>query len=528
MTINIHKLIAAIVPEVYCQKYKDPTNPKEDLIKKIREIIKETKGDYLKASEIAVPVKSQFMDYEKEMNTNLMKAGALKNPIEKHDLTYEALGSSLEKIYFWLLDKANEIYKGKTIKLIDNFIASPGSAYFGELQARQTRMQEEGMKMLGAANQVIKSILNIIYDLKEFKIRLADYEKIHSDNPEIRKGALLTLKQIWMDTVDVKRGNTSIKGLALGGQAGFVTLIDAFLTAENVSKVKELDLNERVKRIIIQRLNEFEKWIKESESELRKRFELEKNYLRSQYNTVQIYSKWIKPYLKAAKSLEQTAEPTSSLVNAFNTNLFELAFLAYRDFDVVEDLLTPGAIPKALIKQATEKEYFETLIVEFKFRSIPERTQQQGGGYTFRGTVDVVFTSYALTINEIKLIQSELERDSFGDMLELISGATEESLGEFKEDIAEFLDEKKEDEESEKEKKPEDTNPFTALISPLIDIAKKKDKTKKFDKEEDNSKEIPKDNDIQKVVRAATSIAARERALGYYELYKSIHGMTNF
>ena len=64
------------------------------------------------------------------------------------------------------------------------------------------------------------------------------------------------------------------------GQSAFITLIDAFLSVKTVKDVDNLDLNERVKRIVKERLAEFNIWLGESESELRKRYEIEKSYLR--------------------------------------------------------------------------------------------------------------------------------------------------------------------------------------------------------------------------------------------------------
>src|SRR3989338_10422724 len=100
----------------------------------------------------------------------------------------------------------------KTVeKLIDNFTSSPGSGFFSEIGQKATKMQEEAMKILGNANQVVKSIINILYDLKEFKMRIDLYKKLKSEKSEEIRAALYSLKQIWMDTVDIKRNTTSLK-----------------------------------------------------------------------------------------------------------------------------------------------------------------------------------------------------------------------------------------------------------------------------------------------------------------------------
>ena len=518
MATNIHKIIAAMRPEYYCEK---------SLTKEVQKTAKEE--GYLKAAEKVKLIKSQYMDTEKVLlSKNLMDAPGMANPIEKHSLTYESMGTNLESVYFWILDKMTELYSGRTYKLIDNFIASPGSAHFAEMGQRAVRMQDEAMKILGGINQVIKSILNLIYDLRDFKLRLSDYDKLKSDDEEQKKAAVFSLKQIWMDTVDVKKGNTSLKGMAFGGQTPqFVTLIDAFMAAESLKQIGKLDLNERVKRILKQRYQEFETWVKESEKELRKRFELEKTYLRSQYNTVQIYSRWLKPYLNAAKSLEQSAQATSSLVNTFNTSLMELSIMGYKPFDPWEDLLQSGEMPQEFSEKALKEKFYQVIIVDFKFRSIPERTQQQGGGYTFKGTVDINFTSYALNDDEVEQLKKEVEKDSFGDVLESLGGLGEESLDKIKDDVEEFLSEDEEKEEEKKKSKDDDANPFTALFSfvpELIKAVKDIKESKKKDKK-DLSNGMPKDSYIQKAIRSATAIAARDRCANIYGLYKKLNGM---
>jgi hypothetical protein len=49
---------------------------------------------------------------------------------------------------------------------------------------------------------------------------------------EKKNMALLSLKQIWMDKVDMNKGNSSIKAMAFG-QSAFITLMDAFLSVNS-------------------------------------------------------------------------------------------------------------------------------------------------------------------------------------------------------------------------------------------------------------------------------------------------------
>ena len=501
MTVNVHNLIAAIVPDIYC----DPS-----VRGQVKRIAKEE--GYLKAAEKAKPVPSDYMDLEETFMKNPFTKPGHKNPIEKHNLIYDAFGGSLEPLYFWILDYMDKEAE-KTAKLVDSFIASPGSSYFAEQGGRATRMQEEAMKMLGAANQVIKSILNIIYDLKEFKLRLEVYDGLNSEDKNKKSAARISAKQVWMDTVDLKKGNSSIKALAVGGGPNFVTLIDAFMVANSLEDVKKLDLNERVRRILEQRVSEFLRWIDESERELRKRFEIEKSYLRSQVSTVQLYARWAKPYLKAAHALEQTSSPSAALVNSFNTVIMELTLLGEWKDETI-GYIGRGELPRFL-KDAKRRAYYPLVIVDITFRTAPERASQ--GGYGFRGRLEADFTSYALNEDEIKVLKAEIEKDDFGDVMKLIEGATSESLNQIQIDIDEFLSEKEKEEKKEKSAE----NPFSALAS--IFKFKKQEK-----KEGEKSISLKPDSDIETGIRSFEILEARKECRKLYDSFKKVHGMPAF
>jgi hypothetical protein len=488
MAINIHNLIAAISPNTYC----DPS-VKEDVKKLVKE-----KG-YLEAAG---------------------KAKVSDGNSEKHKLIYDSPSEGLEPTYFWILDFMNQLFKGVD-KITDNFTSSVGSGHFSELQGKATRMQDEAMKILGGISQIIKTILNLVYDLKEFKLTLEPYEALESDDSATRNAALLSLKQRWLDTVDLpKRQTTSIKALA--GQMDYVTIIDAFMAARSVDDVTKpvdeggLDLNDRVKRLLQQRVYEFFQWITESEKQLRKRYEIERNYLKSQVNSLKLYSKWIKPYLKAAHNLEQRAAEGASVVSVFNTLMLELCLLGKNEYNPKDDV-AQGNLPKIYEKVKTRK-YHPIVIVEFNFRGIPQKVGQH---YAFGGRTDIVFTSYALNDQELKVFKENIEKDTFGDMLTFAENITKDSLEQIQEDIDEFINEEKKEEDKKKkeEKKSEDINPFTALFS-FFKPQKKEDK-----KDEDLSKGIRSDDEYEKEIRKRAAHKAKESCFLVFDIFKKSRGM---
>jgi hypothetical protein len=309
-----------------------------------------------------------------------------------------------------------------------------------------------------------------------------------------------------MDKVDVNKGNSSIKAMALG-QSGFNTLIDAFLAVNTEKEVDDLDLNQIVKRILKPRLHEFNVWVKESEGELKKRFEIEKTYLKSQVNSLKIYSRWAKPYMKAAQELEMSESGRNpALVKMFNSLILELTLLGKRKVS--------STYPN---KYKQKRDYYLCVLVDFNFRGIPNRTQQ---GYVVGGRAEVTFRSYALNSEELAKLNEELDKSDLSDALSLIEGTTTESLDTLEDDIKEFIDD--EEEKKEEKKKPKDTsNPFLALLGFYNEKEEKKE-TKKDEK----PKEIKKDDWVEKNYLRQPSInEAKNTNYSLFDIYKKAHGM---
>jgi hypothetical protein len=442
-------------------------------------------------------------------------------PEAVHTLTYDSSSETLEPVYFFILDLMNDLGLAPQ-KLIDNFSSTPGSGYSGEMGQRATIMQQQAGKILGDVNTVLRSVLNIIYDLKEFKMRLQSYDGLKSKSKEEQDAAILSLKQIWMDKVDIAKGNSSIKAMALG-QGGFQTLIDAFLAAKDAKDADKLDLNDRIKRLIKPRLLEFNIWISESEKELRKRYELEKTYLKSQVNSLKLYSRWARPYLKSANDLEQKErgrEP--ALVKVFDTIVLELTLLGKNKFDVA-DAASKGDVPADFSKpkflKTLKRNYYTCILVDFTFRGIPQRTGQQSH-WAFGGKADITFKAYALNDDELKKFEEEFAKSEVNDVLSLIEGATTESLGQLQGDINEFLEEKPKE---EAKRSSESSNPFLALFG----VYEKKSEAPK--KEEKKETIVMPDNwTEQNFFRPLVADAAKTKVFDIFDIYKKSHGMVSF
>ncbi len=442
----------------------------------------------------------------------------------QYNLVYDSSSETLEPIYFYLLDLMNKMFSNNVEKIMDNFASSPGSGHFSELQGKASQMQQEASRVLGTVNNILKGVLNIIYDLKEFKIRLSHYEAAKSRDDNVKEAGMLALKQIWMDRVDLQqRGQGSINALS-SGNLQFVTLRDAFMIVKSVNDVDKLDLNDRVKRILKPRVQEFFEWVKRSEQELRKRYEIEKIYLKSQVNALKLNARWAKPYLKAASQLtaDERLSRDAGLVTVFNTILLQLTLMGKNEINV-NDAILARKIPKSFKKIKGLRKYYSVVFAEFTFRGIPNKMGQH---YTFGGRAEVDFKAYTLNEEELLLLQNKLSDSDLDSALELVSGMTDESLLQLKTDIDEILGEKEEGQEE----KQEDTNPFSALFSFLSVKSEKKDteeeKKEKLDKLK--KKGLKPENYAEQYLRSISEAEAKNSCFDIYDVYKKAHGMATF
>lgn len=497
---EIGEVIVAVNPDLYYDNGKDSNSAKR---KKLKKLIKEN-----------------------GLSEGMKKASAEKlleyKPLSSYKMTYDSDVGQLEPVYFWILDFMQDAGV-KVKKVTDNFTSSPGSGQFSEMGNKATAMQQQATKILADTNVVIKSILQLVYDLKEFEIRLKQYERSKSKDVKEKEEGMLALKNIWLDQVDVKRGRGSIHQMAY--EMGFTTLREAFLianTVEDVDKMAAKDgvINDSVKRVLIPRLSEFLIWKDLSESELSKRFNIEKSYLKTQVESLKLYTRWAKPYLKAAEDLRMKGfDKDASLVSAFSTTRFELTLLGQG-----------GAtkLPKKFMNYKLKRDYFPVYVVSLQFRgSLAQRVTQKGDyGYGYGGRVDVAFDCYSLNSDELKFINKEIEKEDTAAGLSLLQDNTGVALDQLKDDLDHFLDDNKKDEKKKEDKKDDYPDPFSALFSGIGELFNFNFGSSKK-KEVNEVKDIEKDNFVEKEIRKMSGDGAKEFLYAVYDVYKKAHGMAS-
>lgn len=456
------------------KKYSSNPNPKEDSINR-----------KLRIAELRKKIKdSESPDERRELRRALVteiKTKGLskldtvsKDPVEYH-ITYDTFGQTLEPVYFWTLDfmRNQTGLKLDVNKTEEEFEASVGGGFFGELGTRAAVMQDRAMKILEVVNSVLRTIINLIYDLKEFEQRLALYEDLDpKKQPDAsrRQGAEYGLRSVWMDQVDIKAGLGSINQLTRG-DLQFVTLRDAFFQVKNGNAINKFDLNKRVKAILLKKFEEYETWKRLSEIELRKRYDLEKHYLKAQIDSLRLYTKWAKPYLRAAQKLGMKEFKTKAglnspdIISTFNNMQMELTLFGKKEIKL-EDVDEIKSIVKKL---KTKQKYYACLETEFKFRTAPQVARSgQSTHYAHLGVIDIFFRSYVLTDEDIKDIEAY---EVYEDM-SIIEELTDKSLASLQISLDEYLEDKKvtKKEEKKKSKGLDLPNPFAGLkdlFSPL-------------------------------------------------------------
>lgn len=405
---------------------------------------------------------------KKEFNLKILKHKSLT---QRYRYEIDSFSASIEPAYFWLMDfLGKRALQYKISKIGEHIGASVVSQFFGEMSTRRTALEKRGTEILMSVNAVVRSIINLLYDLREFDRRLTVYDDLYkgADNAE---NADMALKRIWMDEVDVKKGNASINVMTAQRGLEFVTLRDAFMIAKTPKQAGDMDLNDRVKRILKGRLEEYVQWKVQSEKELRQRRKIELSYLRSQVDSLRLYSQWAKPYLKAAQMLQfkEVDITDPELIQAFDQNVIDIKIRGVKEVYLKEFIKFLGGKrgykPPVTISQKEQEalkfmkvgpKAYSVIDVSFVFRTKPSLIQQTqaGGVYRQLGKLTIEFEGYTFTPEEYK----KLEKAEEYEAMKFIEGLTSESLVAMREDLEKYLGEldldKKKEEEKKKKKAP--------------------------------------------------------------------------
>ena len=413
--MDVHQLIAAIVPDVFCDM-----KGRQEVKNILSEAAKRKEGSgCFKAAEKAQTLEPNLIAIEHLEEENPFRLPGFKSPTERHTLIYDSFDESLEAFYFWLLDELTADGWNMS-KLADTFLATPGSGLFAELTRRESRAQQEAAKLLREAHALVHDILRSASFLKEE--------------------------------------------------------------------------------------NEFTGGNEEGQIQP----QIERGLLRSKIESLKLYARWLGPYLKQARQLEQNAKGTALLVNLFNSALGEVTLLAQREYPIDEDV-DRGDLPRFIL-EASPRALFSVLVLELKFRAAPERTA--GGAYGYRGRFELTLTSYALNADELAALRRELDRDNLDTTMRALGGDSGKAIAELVKQVETLVA------GPVKEKEPEsnDPNPFTSLFAFKKTFG---GENKKIEAGGETLEPVVRDSEIEQVIRSQAILDARRRCLQLYNRCKS-------
>ena len=386
-----------------------------------------------------IPLKKSTLKYE--YNKEKKKGKHIPQDLAEHTFIFDTTQEGFEHTYFWLLDFISG--KGyKVNKTQDYFIASELGNLYQQAGTMRTAIEKRASELLQTVGILIKSIVQLLWDLKEFDLRLKIYEKYFKGKGKEKDEGALGLKAIYLTEVDVKKGRGSINVLTT--DANFATLRDAFMIAKSSDDVDKLDLNARVKNILKPRLGEYMDWAKRSYEELSSRRKIEKAYLKSQVNALKMYTAWAKPYLIATNRLmpPEKYETDADVISGFNVTKVNVSIRGKKEYK-------PAPTSTIILPELKKNKVFQVLELTFKYRSFPERIRTpQGQATGFRVRLEVKITPYVFTQDQLDKLEIKEEAEVWK-----FANLTQESIDAIRKDLELYeAEEKKEEKGKEKPK----------------------------------------------------------------------------
>ncbi|MEK6903631.1 MAG: hypothetical protein AABW64_03230 [Nanoarchaeota archaeon] len=364
--------------------------------------------------------------------------------------------------------------KGEIIKIKDIYTAGETSAYFGMVEQRKGAQQDKFQQLMANIGQMIKTLFQMIRELRIIDERLEYYEKSMAGD----RAAEVALKGIWVDLVEGGSKNPgSVIGLAK--EVGFVTLPDLFFSIhpknadaveKEVNKLESSGFNRKIREVLMRKLKQYLIWREKTYKELTVGKEFKRLYMVQHYHVMKIYLHWLRPYLKNIKRLQtQPTESNKDIMAAFDTSKIELEIIAVKN--VYETEVNPDTKEDRKFQKI-----FPCIRVKMDFVAMPQLSFQQEGyqrGAIHLGKTRITIEGFTAIRDkekgkdEIEEYKQKVEREDF-ELLE----AVDKSILALKDDLEYYMKEDKlREKETQKEEKPEGIlGPFKSLIDSFREI----------------------------------------------------------
>lgn len=388
-------------------------------------------------------------------------------PLKRLRLVFESPSTSVEEPYFWVLNHIKQDQAFRNVyKIMDTMTASENSSMFGVQVQRLNIQQDKASQYMGTIANMVKSLFQIVREIRVIKERLAHYHGSEKGN----KSADIALKGYWVDLVEGGGKNpASVYGLA--SNLGFGTLPDLFFETmvpkggdiDAAIDRRAKDFNRKVREVLRRKLQQFVIWRDETKAELETRHKFTLRYLRQHWNTIRLYMAWIKPMLRNVKRLQtyEKYRDDPELLSSMEGAMMEIEFLAQRH-DV--------------------KGHYPVVIAHFLYRVRPHMnfSNEYQRGPVHVGRVAITLRAYAWTQEQIDNYKKYREDEDF-EYLGMVDGSVEAAMEALGDDLRKYLEEAEEEmgiaEKKEPEDKPEKVRgpsifePFGALFGGFKDMA---------------------------------------------------------
>lgn len=444
-------------------------------------------------------IKSHYkgrIDFRFAGDTELPELGFLGNPKGFY------LSRDVEKRYQFISEYASvsqelSYFNYSKIKMMESVEPTALSSLMTMVLEKRKALEDRTMQLLGNVYTVLKSIISIIYELKEMDRNLSFYDIAKSHDPDKASAAELGLKRIFVDNIDSRKGGASMlslsKSATQGQGAGYIDIVAVFYSVKSLRDINSMNRNKQFIDTIKNRYLEYEEWKKLNEKDLRTRRELLLQYLRSQVASFQLYVEWTSQYLsilrrinlktiRDAKSYKQyTKLADVSEAAMFYVTIMGFKYLYRGEYDAEYSKIFGSRGPEipvaaklkspvsSLLSRAPREEsrsfiynrirkYGPVVVpaieISFAFKEkqmfTKEDVLQQKSQY--EGTLDLQINNYCFSLDEWYLFNKALEMSIKRTVFDSVSQISSVSLNAIQEDLNKYIKEA-ESRDKPKEKK---------------------------------------------------------------------------
>ncbi|MEM4396670.1 MAG: hypothetical protein QXR30_03365 [Candidatus Woesearchaeota archaeon] len=404
--------------------------------------------------------KYNFKEVEKDPVNGIVTG--YPKPLKYFKIIYSSPKATLENHYYFFVNFLERIKRFEEFeKITDVYSSSTMSGFFGNAMQRLANQQDRISGILAAIGKLSIDILKQVQELRKIDERLG-YFKAWKEKSQ---AADVALKGIWADNVD-NASKTEMGLFVLAQQAGYSALPDLFFRTfvqdekEIDSIVDAYDVSLPLKSVLKRKLMSFLRWAKEIEHELSVRRNVLLKMMVQNYNSLKMYSHWLKPYLTNVRYLNLHEKYMNSvyIVNSFDANVTEIEFLAKR-------------------KNSGDSSKYDCVLVNMFFRTAPlMMTGQEYQRYPIHlGTLEITLRGYVWSKEEIENYKKMREEEGLS-LIADIDNSIRETLKNLGDDFEKYLKEAEgvKKEETKKEEKKESSaknDSFGDIFEPLKALA---------------------------------------------------------